>query len=86
MDNYQKVIYDRIKNLLIDQFQVNEELISWETEVMSTLGLSLMQYAELTIELEKLFDVSLSSSNLLHFSTIGQLVNYLSQHGKPEFG
>lgn len=78
----QEEVYEKIKKILINQFDVDEHLISWEADLMGTLGLSMMQFAELTIELERAFNVPLINSNILYLSTIGQLINFIVIHEK----
>lgn len=80
MEQNQTEIYDRLKNVLVTQFEVEPEIIVWEAELMADLALSMMRYAELTVELERIFGVSFYSGDALNITTVGQMVNFISIH------
>jgi acyl carrier protein len=77
MTDQQQEYYNKIRSILTHHFEVEEKVIFWDTDIMAELGLSLIQFAEFTIEIERIFKIELKDTNALYLTRVSQLVNYL---------
>lgn len=70
-------IFEVVKAYLVANYKVPPDTIDWKSDVVSDLGLSLKDLAELTAALEKEYDVKLLNSESLYLRNVGQLVNFI---------
>lgn len=54
--------------------------IQWESGFIDDLGLTMLQFTELTLFLEQEFDFELEGSEAFNLTSMGQLVNYIILH------
>jgi acyl carrier protein len=77
MTDQQQEYFNRIKIILSHHFEIDYAAISWNTDIITDLGFSLIQFAELTIELERIFMIGFKDTDVLYLTRIDQLVNYI---------
>ena len=70
-------MFEQIKELLIEELQVNAAEITREAELIADLGINSLELAELVLACEEKFNVIIDDEELHHFNTVGDVVNYL---------
>lgn len=76
---------EKFDKVLVDRLNVPYELIKPESKFSEDLGADSLDVAELIVEFEKQFDVSISDEEAENFQTVGDAENYLrSKLGKRE--
>ena len=71
-------MYEKIKALLVDELQINEDDITPSAELVNDLGINSLELADLVLLCEEKFDIEISDDDIHKFVTIGDVVDYLS--------
>ena len=72
-------MFEKVKNILMDEMQVSEELITPEAELVNDLGVNSLELADLILLCEEKFDIEINDDDIHKFITVGDVVNYLNQ-------
>ncbi|MBK7652171.1 MAG: acyl carrier protein [Flammeovirgaceae bacterium] len=76
---------EKFDKVLVDRLNVSYELIKPESKFIGDLGADSLDVAELIVEFEKQFNVSISDEEAENFQTVRDAENYLrSKLGKRE--
>ena len=70
-------MFEEIKNTLMDELDVDEELITPDAEFVNDLKLNSLELADLVVLCEEKFDIEIEEQDIHTLITIGDLVNYL---------
>lgn len=70
-------MFEKVKQILVDELQIEEELITPDAELSNDLGINSIELADLVMICEDKFDVEISDENIGQFVTIRDVVNYL---------
>lgn len=74
------MLFDKIRDLICEQFAVDESSVSTETSFEDDLGADSLDVVELTMALEEEFDLpEVSEEDLKTIHTVGDLVDYVSR-------
>ena len=74
------MIFSRLKEILAEQFMVDEDEITLDTSVVDDLGADSLDIVELTMALEEEFDISeISEEDISKLVTVGDVVRYISE-------
>ena len=75
-------MFEEIKNTLMEELDVDEELITPDAEFVNDLKLNSLELADLVVLCEDKFDIEIEEQDIHTLITIGDLVQYLE--GKQE--
>lgn len=70
-------MFEKLKQILIDELQVEENLITLDAELANDLGINSIELADLVMICEDKFDIEINDDNIGQFVTIRDVVNYL---------
>lgn len=70
-------MFEKVKNLLIEELRVEEEKIVLEAELANDLGVNSLELADLILLCEEKFDIVIDDEDLHKFITVGDVVAYL---------
>ncbi len=70
-------MFEKIKNLLVEELRVDENKINMDAELIRDLGINSLEVADLVFRCETEFDVELGDDELANIVTVGDLVNYI---------
>ena len=70
-------MFDKFKQLLINELQIKEDLITMDAELTSDLGINSIELADLVMICEEQYDLSIDDDDLRGFITVGDVVAYL---------
>ncbi len=70
-------MFEKVKNLLIEELRVEEEKIVPEAELANDLGVNSLELADLILLCEEKFDIVIDDEDLHKFITVGDVVAYL---------
>lgn len=70
-------MFEKVKQILIDELQVEESLITLDAELANDLGINSIELADLVMICEDKFDIEIDDENIGQFVTIRDVVNYL---------
>ena len=69
----------KLKDLLVSEMDINPELITPNAELMNDLGFNSLELADLVLLCEERFDVTIDDDDIQKFTTVGDVVNYMSE-------
>ena len=73
-------MFTKLKNLLVEEMDINPELITLEADLMNDLGFNSLELADLVVLCEEKFNVIFDESVLPTLLTIGDVVTYLEEN------
>ncbi|MDQ3865834.1 MAG: acyl carrier protein [Actinomycetota bacterium] len=73
-------IYDRVKDVLVDQLGIEESEISEEASFQEDLNADSLDLVELIMELEDQFGIKISDEDAQGIQSVGQAVDYIASH------
>lgn len=71
-------MFEQFKELLIDEFQVEEDKITLDAELSGDLAINSIELAELILRCEETFGISIEEDEMHKFVTVGDVVDYLN--------
>ena len=69
--------YEKIKQIICEEFEIDEDEISLETNLAEDLGFDELDFADLCMSLEDAFHKEISDEDLEGIETIGDFVKHL---------
>ena len=72
-------MFDKVKQILIDELQLNESEITLDAELSKDLGINSIELADLIMMCEEQFGIEISEDDANEFNTVGDVVDYLEK-------
>lgn len=72
-------MFETLKNLLVEELQLDPEEITPEAELANDLGINSIELADLVLLCEDKFGIEIKDSDIHKFVTIGDVVAYLEE-------
>lgn len=73
-------VFEKVKNIIIEQLGVAEANISTESSFIDDLGADSLDIVELIMALEEEFDIEIPDADAEKVSTVGDVVEYIKEH------
>ena len=73
-------IFDKVKEIIIEQLGVPESTITTEASFIDDLGADSLDIVELIMALEEEFDLEIPDSDAEKVVTVGDVVEYIKDH------
>ena len=77
-----KSIEERVKDIIVNQLNVNEEQVTPEASFLEDLGADSLDTVELIMEFEKEFNISIPDEQAETITNVGEAIAYLDEHIK----
>lgn len=72
-----KTTFDTITNILIDKLGISSTEVTPDANFIKDLGIDSLDYAELVMEFEQVFEITIPDSDAENFTTIKDAVRYI---------
>ncbi len=72
-------MFEKVKEILIEDLQLSESDIKMEAELISDLGINSLELADLILMCEEKFNIEIKDDDIHKFITVGDVVNYLTE-------
>jgi len=73
-------MFEKVKQLLVDELNVNPDDITMEAELATDLGVNSLELADVVLLCEEKFNLMIDDEDLHTFITVGDVVKYLEAH------
>ena len=73
-------VFEKVKNVIIEQLGVAENNITLEASFIDDLGADSLDIVELIMALEEEFDIEIPDSDAEKVVTVGDVVEYIKDH------
>ena len=73
-------IFDKVKEIIIEQLGVTESSITMEASFIDDLGADSLDIVELIMALEEEFDTEIPDADAEKIVTVGDVVDYIKDH------
>ena len=70
-------IFDKLKELVVDQLGVEEDEVTMEASMQDDLGADSLDLVDLVMSVEDEFGVKVADEDLENIKTVGDIVNYI---------
>ena len=71
------MVLEKVKANLAEQFDVEEEKITAETDLQEDLGADSLDVVDLLMSIEDEFDIEIPDEEIENIKTVGALVSYI---------
>ena len=72
-------IFDKLKELVVDQLGVEEDEVTMEATMRDDLGADSLDLVDLVMSVEEEFGVKVADEDLENIKTVGDIVNYIEE-------
>ncbi len=73
-------IFEKVKEVIVDQLGVEDEAINPETSFIDDLGADSLDIVELIMALEEEFDLQIPDSEAEKIATVGDVIEYIKSN------
>ena len=74
------MVLEKVKAILREQFDVEEDSITAETRISEDLGADSLDVVDLLMSLEDEFEVEVPDDEIENIKTVGELVKYIESN------
>ena len=78
----QKTIEQRVKEIIVNQLNVNEEQITPTASFLDDLGADSLDVVELVMQFEEAFDIQIPDEDAEKIKTVQDAITYIESHKK----
>jgi len=75
-------IFEKIKNIIVEQLQVSDTNITEDSSFIDDLGADSLDLVELIMALEEEFGIEIPDTDAEKVVTVGDVVNYIKENVK----
>ena len=72
-------MFEKVKSVLAQQFELDPESITMDTNLIDDLGADSLDVVELIMSLEDEFGIAISDNDAAQLYTVGRIVGYLEK-------
>ena len=73
-------IFEKVKEVVVEQLHVEEEVVKPETSFIEDLGVDSLDIVELMMSLEEEFDMQIPESEADKMATVGDVIEYIKEN------
>jgi acyl carrier protein len=75
-------IFEKIKEIVVEQLGVDEEEVTEKASFVDDLGADSLDIVELIMALEEEFDMEIPDEDAEKISTVGDAIKYIKEHAQ----
>ena len=73
------MVFDKIKEIIMDQLQVDESMVTMDTNLMKDLEADSLDSVEIIMGIEEEYGIEISDEDAEKFQTVADLVRYVEE-------
>ncbi|MDD6269248.1 MAG: acyl carrier protein [Oscillospiraceae bacterium] len=74
--------FDKIKELIVDQLDVEEDKVTMDANIQDDLGADSLDIVDLVMSVEDAFEVKIEDEDVENIKTVGDIVNYIDNNAE----
>ena len=74
------MVFEKVRDILVEQLDVEEEKVSMEASIMDDLGADSLDIVDLVMSLEDEFGVEIPDDQVENIKTVGDNVKYIEDN------
>ncbi|ERI98400.1 acyl carrier protein [Acetanaerobacterium sp. MSJ-12] len=74
------MVFEKVKEILCDQLDVEEEKVTMEANIMEDLEADSLDVVDLVMSLEEEFDIEIPDEEVENIKEVGDIVKYIESH------
>ena len=74
------MVFDKVKELIIDQLDVEEDAVKMESVIIDDLGADSLDVVDLVMSIEEEFDMEIPDEAVEKIKTVGDIVSYIESN------
>ncbi|WBY63752.1 MAG: acyl carrier protein [Thermocaproicibacter melissae] len=74
------MVLEKVKAILSEQFDVEEDSITPDTNIADDLGADSLDVVDLLMSIEDEFEIEIPDEEVENLKTVGELVKYIEDH------
>ena len=74
------MVFEKVKSILIDQLDVEEEKVTPEASIADDLGADSLDIVDRVMSLEEEFDLEIPDDQVENIKTVGDIVKYIEDN------
>ncbi len=78
------MIFDKIKEIIIEQLGVEEDVVTAEASIQDDLGADSLDIVDLIQTIEDEYDLSIPDEAVEEINTVGDIVSYIEKNTDAE--
>jgi acyl carrier protein len=71
------MIFDKVRELLASQFEIDIEKINEDTDIAGDLGADSLDIVELIMMLEEEFGIVITDESIYEYKTVGEITSFI---------
>lgn len=71
------MVFEKVKAILAEQFDIDEDTLTAETDLQEDLGADSLDVVDLLMSIEDEFEVEIPDEEIENIRTLGELVSYI---------
>ena len=71
------MVFDKIKDIIVEQLDVEEDAVTMEASITEDLGADSLDVVDLVMSIEESFDVEIPDEEDENIKTVGDIVKYI---------
>ena len=71
------MVFDKIRDILVEQLEVDADIITAETDIMKDLEADSLDAVEVIMNIEEEFGIEISDEDAEKFATVADMVAYV---------
>ncbi len=73
------MIFDKVKSIIVDQLDVDEEKVTLNANIQDDLGADSLDIVDLVMSFEDEFDLEIPDDQVENIKTVGDVVKYIEE-------
>lgn len=74
------MIFEKVKNIIVDQLDVDEEKVTMSANIQDDLGADSLDIVDLVMSFEDEFDMEIPDDQVENIKTVGDVVKYVEEN------
>lgn len=71
------MVFDKIKDIIVEQLDVEEDAVTMEASITEDLGADSLDVVDLVMSIEESFDVEIPDEEVENIKTVADIVKYI---------